>query len=191
MYSSSSSVYGNQETYIMNEPLMHPSPISPYALQKYIGELYARMFNRLFDMEIISLRYFNVYGPRQSTEGAYALVIGKFILARNEKRSLTIYGDGNQTRDFTHVTDVVEANIKAMTVRKYELPQYKEFNIGTGKETSVNEIANLVGGKKEHIIPNPRGEYEELRKCADTSQALTFLDWNARVSIEDGIAELL
>lgn len=188
IYSSSSSVYGNQGEAQMNEDMI-PSPISPYGLQKLIGEQYATVFARLFDMSITSLRYFNVYGPRQLMEGAYSLVIGKFIDLKRQGKKLTVYGDGTQTRAYTHVSDVVHANYLVAT--SPELKGHNIFNVGTDKETSVNQIANLVGGEVKHIIPNPRGDFEEERKSADFLKIKEYYGWEPKVKIEDGIKELL
>ena len=183
--SSSSSVYGDQHTYLMRED-MTPNPKSPYALQKLIGEQYAGMFARLFGLEVVSLRYFNVYGPRQAMEGAYTLVIPRFLKMRDAGEPLTVYGDGKQTRGYTHVSDVVEANILAAAA---ELPQreHAALNIGPREETSVNEIAAMIGGEVEHVIPNPRGEFEERRKAADNSKAKAVIGWEPRVPLPEGI----
>ena len=116
IYSGSSSVYGDQTAMPLVET-MAPNPLNPYALQKYVGEQYARMFHRLFAMETLTLRYFNVYGPRMAPEGAYVMVISAFLAARRTRRPLEIHGDGEQTRDFTHVSDVVAANILAMDAK--------------------------------------------------------------------------
>ncbi len=187
--SSSSSVYGDQETHLMTEDLA-PNPLSPYGLHKLIGEQYADLFAALFGMQIVSLRYFNVYGPRQSAEGAYALVIPHFLQLRNEGKPLTVYGDGCQTRDYVHVEDVVRANLNAANS---ELPQGRAvaLNVGSGEETSVNEIAAMVGGEVEHIIPNPRGAFEELRKCADTSRAKSVISWEPGILLAEGIKSVL
>ena len=187
--SSSSSVYGDQASHLMRED-MTPNPLSPYALQKLMGEQYADLFVSLFGMTIVSLRYFNVYGPGQPSEGAYSLVIPRFLRMRAEGQPLTVYGDGNQTRSYTHVSDVVEANILAATE---ELPagRHTVLNIGTGQETSVNEIAAAIGGPVEHIVPNPRGDFEETRKAADYSLAGSILGWEPRVAFADGIKALL
>ena len=183
--SSSSSVYGDQDTHLMRED-MTPNPKSPYALQKLIGEQYAGMFARLFGLEVVSLRYFNVYGPRQAMEGAYTLVIPRFLKMRDAAQPLTVYGDGKQTRGYTHVSDVVEANILAAAE---ELPQreHAALNIGPREETSVNEIAAMIGGEVEHVIPNPRGEFEERRKAADNSRAKAVIGWEPRVPLHEGI----
>ena len=185
VYSSSSSVYGDQDTHVMQED-MDPNPKSPYALHKYIGEQYGAMFARLFGMSVVSLRYFNVYGPGQTTTGAYVLVIPRFLKLRDEGRPLTIYGDGEQTRSYTHVSDVVRANVLAASE---ELPVGENvvLNVGPNEETSVNEIAAMIGGEVEHIIPNPRGEFEELRKSSDCSKAKTVLGWEPRVGLAEGI----
>ncbi len=187
--SSSSSVYGDQSSHLMRED-MAPNPKSPYALQKLMGEQYAGLFARLFGMTAVSLRYFNVYGPGQPSEGAYSLVIPRFLKMRREGNPLTVYGDGEQTRSYTHVSDVVEANILAATA---ELPagEHIALNIGTGQETSVNEIAAAIGGPVQHIVPNPRREFEEARKAADCSHAQSLIGWEPRVAFADGIAELV
>src|SRR5579862_3762887 len=106
IYSGSSSVYGDQAVMPLVES-MTPNPLNPYALQKYVGEQYVRMFHHLFAMETLTLRYFNVYGPRMTSEGAYVTVISAFLAARKRGEALTIHGNGEQTRDFTHVSDIV------------------------------------------------------------------------------------
>lgn len=189
VYSSSSSAVGEQESHVVREE-MAPNPISPYALQKLMGELYAGLFARLFGLQVVSLRYFNVYGPRQLTEGAYALVIGKFMRQRQAGEPLTIYGDGEQTRAYTHVSDVVEANVLAARAEMAPGAHWV-VNIGTALETSVNEVARRVGGEVRHIIPNPRGELEERRKVADNARAAELLGWRPKVSFEEGMAALL
>lgn len=189
VFSSSSSVYGKQKNPIMQESTP-TNPLHPYALQKLASEMYCRLFSKLFGIKIVSLRYFNVYGPRQIIEGDYALVIGIFMRQKKENEKMTIYGDGEQTRAYTHVSDVVRANLLAM-----ELPmkkgQSETFNIGTDKETSINEIAKMLGGEVEHIIPNPRGRFEERRKAANYSKALRILGWKPTVTIDEGIRLLL
>lgn len=188
IYSSSSSVYGDQATHKMVEGLI-PSPKSPYALQKLIAEQYVTMYAKIFSIKAVSLRYFNVYGSRQVTTGAYALVIGKFFEQLKNGEPMTIYGDGEQTRAYTHVSDVARANLLATQIE----PKPGEnmiYNIGTDVETSVNRIADLIAGEKKYITPNPRGAFEELRKCADNSKALKELGWVPEVSIEQGLSEL-
>jgi UDP-glucose 4-epimerase len=188
VYSSSSSTYGEQATHLMSED-MAPNPLSPYALQKLIGEQYAAMFASLYGTTVVSLRYFNVYGPRQPFEGAYALVIGKFLSLRRSGRPLTIYGDGEQTRAYSHVDDVVKANLLAAET---ELPSGQDtvLNIGTSEETSVNEIARMVGGEVCYVTPNPRGDMEEQRKAADYSRAKSVLGWEPTISLGEGLEAL-
>lgn len=130
VYSASSAAYGNAETMPLTEN-MSARPVSPYGLQKYIGELYARLWSDVYGLSTVSLRYFNVYGPRQSEEGAYALVIARFLKQRREGSAMTITGDGAQTRDFTHVRDIVRANILAAESSK--VGRGEVFNIGSGR----------------------------------------------------------
>lgn len=187
--SSSSSVYGDQSSHVMVET-MTPMPKSPYGLQKLMGEQYASMFAKIFNMQIVSLRYFNVYGHRHSTEDAYALVIPHFLKLRDAGRPLTIYGDGTQTRAYTHVSDAVEANILAAST---DIVSGRHFvlNIGSTEEISVRNIAELIGGDVEYIVPNPRGEFEESRKSADSSKAQTVLGWEPHVPLAEGIETLI
>ena len=128
VFSGSSSVYGEQAKMPLVET-MTPNPLNPYALQKYVGEQYARMFHRLFAMQTITLRYFGVYGPRMPSEGSYVLAVAAFLKARREGRPLEIFGDGEQTRDFTHVSDVVSANMLAMDceIRRRARDQYRAW----------------------------------------------------------------
>ena len=189
VYSSSSSVYGEQETYLMRED-MTPNPLSPYALQKLVGEQYASMFARLYGMTAVSLRYFNVYGPRQPLEGEYALVIGKFLSANRSGTPMTVYGDGEQTRAYSHVYDVVSANLLAAEA---DVPAGRNtvLNIGSGVETSVNQIAGMIGGNVVHVVPNPRGDVEERRKAADYSRAAAVLGWEPTISLGEGLESLM
>lgn len=182
IYSSSSSVYGKQRKHKMKESMI-PNPLSPYALQKWQSEQYCMMYHQLFGVPTIRLRYFNVYGPRQVEEGAYSLVIGKFMRQKRDGKMMTIFGDGTQTRAYTHVLDVARANYLAMT--KGTIGDV--YNIGTTKETSVNEIAKLLMGGAEYIVPNPRAEFEEQRKCANIQKAKKELGWTPNISIHEGI----
>lgn len=183
IYSASSSAYGDQAVMPLTEDML-ANPKSPYGLQKYIGELYCRVFSEVYGVSTVCLRYFNVYGPGASAEGAYALVIAKFLQQRAFGNPMTITGDGTQTRDFTHVRDVVRANMLATTslcVGKGEV-----INIGAGKNASVARVAELIGGPVEHIPP--RLEPHDTR--ADNTRAKELLGWEPRVSLEEGIAEL-
>jgi len=183
IYSASSSAYGDQGVMPLTEDML-PQPKSPYGLQKYIGEHYARIFAEVYGLPTVSLRYFNVYGPGASAEGAYALVIAKFLKQRIEGKPMTITGDGKQTRDFTHVYDVVQANILA--AENPQVGKGEVINIGAGKNASVNRIAELIGGPVEYIP----ARLEPHDTLADTTLAKKLLGWEASVSLEDGIAEL-
>ncbi|OGG41035.1 hypothetical protein A2118_02655 [Candidatus Kaiserbacteria bacterium GWA2_50_9] len=183
VYSASSSAYGDQAVMPLTED-MSASPKSPYGLQKYIGELYCRVFSEVYGLPTVSLRYFNVYGSGASTEGAYALVIAKFLKQRSLGEPMTITGDGTQTRDFTHVRDVVRANILAAHSKR--VGKGEVINIGAGKNASVLHIAKLIGGPTTHIEPR----LEPHDTLADNSRARELLGWSPNVTLEDGIAEL-
>jgi UDP-glucose 4-epimerase len=184
VYSGSSSVYGNQKSLPLIET-MTPHPMNPYALQKFVGEEYARMFHRMFAMQTVVLRYFGVYGPRLAEEGAYMLAIAAFLRARREDRALEIHGDGEQTRDFTHVSDVVAANILAIDC---EVADGSAINVGRGENVSVNRIAEMIGGT---TVRKPARVGDMRDTLADRSRAERILGWRPKVSIEEGIAELL
>lgn len=183
VYSASSSAYGDQLVMPLKED-MKAAPKSPYGLQKYIGELYAKVFNEVYGLPTVCLRYFNVYGPRFDAEGAYALVIGKFLKQKKEGVAMTITGTGEQTRDFTHVRDVVRANLLAA---ESDVSGGEVINIGAGKNQSINTIAELIGGATEHIP----ARLEPKDTLADNSKAKKLLGWVPEVSIEQGIKELL
>ena len=178
IFSSSSSVYG--ENYLPLLETFKPNPQSPYALQKYIGELYCRMFSSLYKLPTVCLRYFNVWGMRQSNEGAYALVIAKFLRQKKEGKPMTITGDGKQTRDFCHVSDVVNANILAM---EKDIGNGEVINIGGGNNVSVNKIAKLIGGEIKHI----KSRLEPHDTLADIRKAKRLLGWSPLTNIEKGI----
>ncbi|MCR4311152.1 MAG: NAD-dependent epimerase/dehydratase family protein [Candidatus Taylorbacteria bacterium] len=184
VYSASSSAYGDQKTMPLVEG-MTPKPKSPYGLHKYVGEVYAKVWNEVYKLETVSLRYFNVYGPRINPDGAYPLAIGKFLKQRSEGKPMTIWGDGTQTRDFTHVRDVVQANLLAAESDK--VGNGEVINIGAGKNFSVNQLAELVGGPVVHEQPR----IEPHDTLADNTLARTLLGWTPQVTLEEGIAELL
>lgn len=186
VYVSSSSVYGNQATPLLHEG-MTPDPLSPYGLQKLIGEQYCTLYARMFGITIASLRYFNVYGPRQTSEGPYTLVVARFRQQRDTGEPLTIYGDGLQTRSYTYIDDVVRATVSA-SVADLPASQNTILNVGTEEATSVLEIARLGGGEIKHIHPNPRGLFEERHKAADYSRAKAVLGWQPTVSFQTGLA---
>jgi UDP-glucose 4-epimerase len=164
---------------------MPPNPLNPYALQKLTGEQYARLFHRLFSMQTLTLRYFNVFGPRMAHEGAYVPVISVFLRARREGKPLTIHGDGEQTRDFTHVRDVVRANVMAMDCATAD---GRAVNVGHGRNISINRVAELIGGPTVNLPPRPGDARHTL---ADNAEAQRTLGWRPEVRFEDGLADLI
>lgn len=185
VYSSSSSLYGRQDVLPFVET-MKPCPLNPYGLQKLAGEEYARIFAELYGLETVSLRYFNVYGGKfQAAGGSYPLVIALFIDQRLQGKPMTMTGDGEYRRDFTHVTDVVQANILSMQSPK--AGHGEALNIGAGHNYSVKEVAALIGGETA-LIPERAGDPRVT--LADNSKARELIGWVPQVTLEQGIAEL-
>jgi nucleoside-diphosphate-sugar epimerase len=183
VYAASSSAYGDQDVLPLSVTLP-PQPKSPYALHKYIGEEYMRLWSELFSLETVSLRFFNVYGPYLDPDGPYALVIGKFLKLAAEDAPLTITGDGEQTRDFTHVIDVIDAIYKAAysdAVGKGEV-----LNVGAGAQTTINELARMIGGIIEYVP----ARIEPKHTLADISHTTQLLNWVPRTTLSEGIAAL-
>ncbi len=177
VYSASSSCYGDAT--IFPTPESHPTnPLSPYGLQKYIGEQYCKMFSQVYDIDTVCLRYFNVYGERMNFEGAYKLVLAVFIDQFKKGKPLTITNTGDQRRDFTYVGDVVDANILAALHNK-DL-KGESFNIGNGDNFSVNEIADMFGGEKSYGIE----VLEPFQTLADNNKAKEILGWNPKGNLE-------
>ncbi|NQU83730.1 MAG: NAD-dependent epimerase/dehydratase family protein [Parcubacteria group bacterium] len=184
VFSASSAAYGDPVSLPLSEE-MKPNPKSPYGLQKLIGEEYCKLFSEVYDIETVSLRYFNAYGPRMTDEGAYFTVISVFLKQKAGGKLLTITGDGTQTRDFVHVLDIVEANILAMENEK--LGKGEVINIGTGKNYSVNHIASLVGGETINLP----ARIEPHDTLANIERANNLLNWKPTISLEEGINELI
>lgn len=183
VYAASASCYGIPDIY----PTPETAPIRPeypYALTKNIGEQLVLHWGKIYKLPVISTRFFNVYGPRSRTSGAYGAVFGVFLAQKLAGRPLTIVGDGNQTRDFTFVTDVVDA---VVTAAESDIAG-EVLNIGSGKPTSVNKIAELLGGKREYL---PKRPGEPDMSCADISKIKRLLKWSPRVSVEEGVAKML
>ncbi|MGQ9777601.1 MAG: SDR family oxidoreductase [Thermodesulfobacteriota bacterium] len=186
IYASSSSIYGDTPSLPKKES-MPPTPLSPYALQKYIGEEFCRLFYQLYGFETISLRYFNIFGPKQDPQSIYSAVIPKFIHALLHEESPVIYGDGEQSRDFTYIENVVHANLLAMDM---EHASGEVVNIGCGKQTSLNQLLSLLTDIMGINIP-PR--HEEPRKgdvrhsLADITRAKEILNYEPQVGIEEGL----
>jgi len=178
IYSASSSAYGDQKKMPLTED-MPAHTLSPYGLQKYVGELYCRLFTDIYGLPTVSLRYFNVYGLRQALEGAYCLVMGVFINQRLKGEAMTITGDGNNRRDYTSVIDAVRANILAAESDK--VGKGEVINIGRGSNFSVNELATMIGGPVKHIEPR----IEPKETLADNSLAKKLLGWEPTVDLPE------
>jgi len=186
VYASSSSVYGDTPELPKREQ-MSPSPQSPYAVGKLAGEHYCRVYNRLFDLETVSLRYFNVYGPWQDPAGEYAAVIPLFIAHLVAATAPTVFGDGEQSRDFTYVADVVEANLLAA-----EAPEAAgaAINVGCGERHTLNEVLEalqrLIGRSVEPRRAPPRpGDVRHSQ--ADISKARELLGFEPRFDLQQGL----
>jgi nucleoside-diphosphate-sugar epimerase len=186
VFAASSSAYGNTPTLPKHEE-MPADPLSPYALQKVIGEQYLQMFTRLYGLETVSLRYFNVFGPRQDPSSAYSGVISVFATALLDGRAPTIYGDGEQTRDFTYVSDVVDGVLRAC-----QAPQAsgEVINLATGGRISLNllfeTMGRLVGSKVKPVYAEERaGDVRDSQ--ADITKARRLLGFEPRVSLEEGL----
>jgi len=177
VYSASSSCYGTAE--IFPTPETHKTnPLSPYGLQKYVGELYCKMFSQVYDIDTVCLRYFNVYGERMNLEGAYKLVIAIFAEQHKKGLPLTITNTGEQRRDFTYVQDVVKANILAAKHSEELLGE--SFNIGNGNNFSINEVADIFGGEKDYY----KKVLEPFETLADNSKAKLKLGWNPKGNLK-------
>ena len=183
VYAASSSAYGDQDVMPLRED-MAPAPKSPYGLHKYYGEVMMKLWHDIHGIETVSLRFFNVYGPHFDPNGAYALVIGRFLKQRSEGVPMTIYGDGEQTRDFTHVRDIVEGIVLAS--QGASVGAGEVFNLGAGRNITINRIAELVGGPIEYGA----ARIEPKHTQADSSKIKAVLGWEPKIAVEDGIVEL-
>ena len=190
VYASSSSVYGNTPTLPKHEA-MPTQPMSPYAIQKLTGELLCRVFMHIYGLETVALRYFNVFGPRQDPTSQYAAVIPRFLTALIQKRRPIVFGDGEQTRDFTYIANVVQANLLAATASN---ASGYVMNIGCGEQISLNTVLH-VAGELLNVTPNP--EYCEPRpgdvrdSLADISLAQQFLSYKPIVGFREGLRRTL
>ena len=188
VYAASSSTYGDHPGLPKVEDKIG-NPLSPYAVTKYVNELYAKVYADLYDMEIIGLRYFNVFGPRQNPQGPYAAVIPLFVKAIIENKSPLINGDGEHSRDFTYVANAVQANIKAMfTKNKNAVNQV--YNIAYGKQTSLNELfSNLknIAGSGLAAIHGADRKGDVKHSLADISKAKNLIQYDPEISVEAGL----
>lgn len=183
IYSGSCSCYGDATSFPTNEQ-DNISPLSPYALQKYIGEEYCRLYSKIYNVDAVVLRYFNVYGARMTNKGAYRSVLSVFLEAYKNKEQFNIVNDGTQKRDFVHVDDVVNANILSMEInKKIKSP----INIGYGENYSVNEIADMFKAEKQYT----EKRIEPQLTLADISKAKDILGWKPKVQLKQWIKEQL
>jgi len=183
LYSASSSCYGIPEIYPTPES-SKISPEYPYAHTKTVGEQYVMHWGNVYNMPVVSMRFFNVYGLRHRTSGTYGAVFGVFLAQLLNNKPLTIVGDGKQTRDFTYVTDVVEAcYAAAISPIKQEI-----FNVGSGNTYSINHLAELLGGEKVYVPKRP-GEPDST--FADISKIKSVLGWEPRITFEEGVKTML
>ena len=188
VYSSSAAVYGNADSFPIDEaqPIR---PLSPYAVSKHCGELYMAAYHNLYGLSTLSLRYFNVYGPYQRPENAYSGVISAFFYNATRNAPLQIHGDGNQTRDFVYVTDVANANLLAASSDAANLV----VNIGSGRETSINELAMTIkklalsDSSIEHAAPRIG---DGRRSLADIRNAKRIINYEPKIRIDGGLAKL-
>src|SRR5262245_30876882 len=186
VYAASSSAYGDTAT-LPKAETMAPSPRSPYALQKLVGEYYASVFSQCFDLETVALRYFNVFGPRQDPSSPYSGVLSLFMKCLLERRAPTIYGDGEQSRDFTFVEDVVDLNLKAAAATGVS---GKVYNGGNGVRITLNQaweaLQRIEGVRIPPLYGPPRpGDVRDSQ--ADTLRAVTELGHAPRYSFEEGL----
>jgi UDP-glucose 4-epimerase len=182
VYSSTSSAYGRNEPPCVET--MSEDCLNPYSVSKVAGEKLCKMYYELYGLETIIFRYFNVYGERQPLKGHYAPVVGLFQLQAENGEPLTIVGDGEQRRDFTHVFDVVQANYLAATAELSSEAFGEVYNVGTGTNHSVNEIANMISDNQVHIPPR-RGE-SRITLAVNTKTRKTF-GWEPTITIDEWI----
>jgi nucleoside-diphosphate-sugar epimerase len=186
IYASSSSIYGDTPTLPKHEEMLS-HPLSPYALQKYIGEQYCRLFYELYGLETVSLRYFNIFGPKQDPNSIYSAVIPKFIEALLQGSPPIIFGDGEQSRDFTYIENVVQANLLAMSA---EHLHGEAINIACAERTSLNQLVNvlrkILGSKVSPVYEEPR-KGDVRHSLADIRKGKELLNYEPKVGIESGL----
>jgi UDP-glucose 4-epimerase len=190
IYASSSSIYGDTPTLPKRETMM-PNPLSPYAAEKLSGEHYLRIFHRLFGLETLSLRYFNIFGPRQDPTSPYSGVISRFATALIAGETPVIYGDGRQSRDFTYVGNVVDANLRALTARRL---QGDSVNIATGRRVTLRalltQMARTLGGSPE-VRHEPARAGDVRHSLADVSKARRLLGYRPRWGFDEGLEKTM
>ncbi len=182
IYSGTSSLYGHQNP-IPFVPNMPSDCLNPYSMSKWMGEQICKLYNQLYGMPSIVLRYFNVYGPREPIKGEYAPVIGLFKRQASDKKPMTLVSPGTQRRDFTYIEDVVNANICAMNSNITDIP-FGIYNVGTGKNYSILEIADMIGGGRDMIPARPAEVKETL---ADIESTIQDLGWVPKHKLKNKI----
>jgi UDP-glucose 4-epimerase len=183
---SSSSVYGNSDE-LPRVETQNPDPISPYGVSKLAAERYCVSFARVYPLETVVLRYFNVFGPNQDPTSQYAAVVPRFITGIADGRPIPVYGDGEQRRDFTYVANVVDANLRAAAA---DGVKGSVFNIATGRPTTVNELADKIGGVLGHPVQreNHSERTGDIRDSwAEVARARELLGWEPRVGLDEGL----
>ena len=187
VYAASSSAYGDQPTLPKVEDML-PDPLSPYAVAKLVGEYYCQVFSRVYGLETVSLRYFNVFGPRQDPSSQYSGVISRFIAALLSGERPVIYGDGEQSRDFTYIANVVEANLRAAETTK---GIGAVINVANGERITLNEllkeVQQLTGMTDVSVDFRPPRPGDVLHSLADITRARKFLDFEPRVGLREGL----
>jgi nucleoside-diphosphate-sugar epimerase len=190
VYAASSSAYGDTPTLPKIET-MSPAPLSPYAVAKLTGEYYLQVYAGAFGLETVSLRYFNVFGPRQDPASEYAAVIPRFITAALSGKGVTIYGDGTQSRDFCFIDNTVEANLAAATAAG---ASGKVFNVAIGTATTLNEVVKQLEPMIGHAIPityAPRRAGDVMHSLADIGAARKVLGYRGEISFAEGLRRTL
>jgi Nucleoside-diphosphate-sugar epimerases len=186
VYAASSSAYGDTKVLPKREE-MPPNPLSPYALQKFVGERYCRLYHDLYGLETVSLRYFNVFGPLQDPGSEYSAVIPKFINRLLAGERLTVYGDGEQSRDFTYIDNVVDANLLALSTAE---GAGKVFNIGCGERISLNQLIQKLGSimgvspAVDYLAPRA-GDVRDSLAAIDLARHV--LGYRPSVSVDEGL----
>jgi UDP-N-acetylglucosamine 4-epimerase len=191
VYAASSSTYGDSKELPKVEERIG-KPLSPYAITKYVNELYADVFAKTYGIELIGLRYFNVFGPRQSPDGEYAAAIPLFIRTVQQNKPATIHGDGEQTRDFTFVENVIQANVKAFFIEN-ALALNEVYNIACGQEITLNSLwekINVIAGKKIDPIYQAERKGDIKNSLANINKAYRILGYQPLINLEIGLEKI-
>jgi UDP-N-acetylglucosamine/UDP-N-acetyl-alpha-D-glucosaminouronate 4-epimerase len=186
VFAASSSAYGDTEILPKHED-MEPNPLSPYALQKFVGERYCKLYSELYGLEAVSLRYFNVFGPAQDPHSEYSAVIPKFITRLLADQPVTVNGDGEQSRDFTYIDNVVEANLLALNA---SAAPGKMCNIGCGERITLNQLVALLEkqlGVKAQVTYAPPKPGDVRHSLADIERARAILGYAPKIMVEEGL----